>query len=146
MEMVRAAIAEGVDPANLIFEITETAAMTNMEAAREFVGTLNELGCDVALDDFGTGFGSFTYLKHLPTSYLKIDTEFVRDILANSTDREVVKSITDVAHSLGKRTVAEGVENEETLEVLRGYGVDCAQGWFVGPPVPIVAARSRGAR
>ncbi|MBK5219885.1 MAG: EAL domain-containing protein [Thermoleophilia bacterium] len=146
MGMVRAAIAEGVEPAHLIFEITETAAMTNMEAARDFVGTLNEFGCGVALDDFGTGFGSFTYLKHLPTSYLKIDTEFVRDIIANSTDREVVKSITDVAHSLGKRTVAEGVENKETLEVLRAYGVDCAQGWFVGPPEPIVAARSEGAR
>jgi diguanylate cyclase (GGDEF)-like protein/PAS domain S-box-containing protein len=137
-EMVRAAIAEGVAPADLIFEITETAAMTNMKAARDFVATLNEFGCGVALDDFGTGFGSFTYLKHLPTSYLKIDTEFVRDILGNSTDREVVKSITDVAHSLGKRTVAEGVENEETLEVLRAYGVDCAQGWFIGPPEPIV--------
>ena len=137
MAMVCAGISEGIDPTHLIFEITETAAMTNMEAARDFVSSLNELGCGVALDDFGTGFGSFTYLKHLPTSYLKIDTEFVRDILANSTDREVVKSITDVAHSLGKRTVAEGVEDAETLEVLRAYGVDCAQGWFVGPPEPI---------
>jgi diguanylate cyclase (GGDEF)-like protein len=142
MRMVRAAIAEGVDPTHLIFEITETAAMTNMEAARDFVAALSEFGCGVALDDFGTGFGSFTYLKHLPTSHLKIDTEFVRDILVNSTDREVVKSITDVAHSLGKRTVAEGVEDKETLEVLRAYGVDCAQGWFVGPPEPIVAAES----
>jgi diguanylate cyclase (GGDEF)-like protein len=140
MESVRAAIGDGVDPTHLIFEITETAAMTDMETARDFVAALNELGCDVALDDFGTGFGSFTYLKHLPTSYLKIDIEFVRDILANATDREVVKSITDVAHSLGKRTVAEGVENKETLEILRAYGVDCAQGWFVGPPEPIVAA------
>jgi diguanylate cyclase (GGDEF)-like protein/PAS domain S-box-containing protein len=144
MELVRAAVGEGVDPSHLIFEITETAAMTNMEAAREFVATLNELGCGVALDDFGTGFGSFTYLKHLPTSHLKIDIEFVRDMLANSTDREVVKSITDVAHSLGKRTVAEGVENQETLEVLRAYGVDCAQGRFVGPPKPIVVS-GRGA-
>jgi diguanylate cyclase (GGDEF)-like protein/PAS domain S-box-containing protein len=145
MAMVRAAITGGVDPTHLIFEITETAAMTNMEAARDFVAALNEFGCGVALDDFGTGFGSFTYLKHLPTSHLKIDTEFVRDILANSTDREVVKSITDVAHSLGKRTVAEGVENEETLKVLRDYGVDCAQGWFLGPPEPIVAAGSKEA-
>jgi diguanylate cyclase (GGDEF)-like protein len=142
MESVRAAVGEGVDPTHLIFEITETAAMTNMETAREFVATLNELGCGVALDDFGTGFGSFTYLKHLPTSHLKIDIEFVRDILANSTDREVVKSITDVAHSLGKRTVAEGVENQETLDVLRAYGVDCAQGWFIGPPEPIAPAGS----
>jgi diguanylate cyclase (GGDEF)-like protein len=141
MEMVRAAIAAGLDPTHLIFEITETAAMTNMEAARDFVSTLNEFGCGVALDDFGTGFGSFTYLKQLATSHLKIDTEFVRDVLVNSTDREVVKSIIDVAHSLGKRTVAEGVENKETLEVLRSYGVDCAQGWFLGPPEQIVGAR-----
>jgi|SRR5215213_7473715 len=135
MEMVRAAISDGVDPTHLIFEITETAAMTNMDGARDFVSTSTN-----SLDDFGTGFGSFTYLNHLSISYLKIDTEFVRDILANSTDREVVKSITDVAHSLGKRTVAEGVEDAETLEVLRAYGVDCAQGWFVGPPEPIRAA------
>ena len=141
LAMVRSAVADGTDPAHLIFEITETAAMTNMEAARVFVTALDELGCGVALDDFGTGFGSFTYLKHLPTSYLKIDTEFVHDLLGNSTDREVVKSITDIAHTLGKRTVAEGVEDKETLAVLRGYGVDCAQGWFVGPPEPIVPAR-----
>jgi diguanylate cyclase (GGDEF)-like protein/PAS domain S-box-containing protein len=146
MEMVREAIEEGLDPSHLLFEITETAAMTNMEAAREFVGALTEFGCGVALDDFGTGFGSFTYLKHLPTSHLKIDIEFVRDLRANSTDREVVKSITDVAHSLGKLTVAEGVENEETLRLLQDYGVDCAQGWFIGPPEPIEAARAKGAR
>ena len=134
MAMVRAAIADGVRPGDLIFEITETAAMTNMDAAAVFVGELTDLGCGVALDDFGTGFGSFTYLKHLPASYLKIDIEFIRDVVANSTDREVVRSITDVAHSLGKRTVAEGVENQETLAAVRGYGVDCAQGFFVGPP------------
>jgi diguanylate cyclase (GGDEF)-like protein len=145
MEMVRAAVVGGLDPSHLIFEITETAAMTNMEAARDFVSSLNEFGCGVALDDFGTGFGSFTYLKHLATSHLKIDTEFVRDVLVNSTDREVVKSITDVAHSLGKRTVAEGVEDKETLEILRSYGVDCAQGWYLGPPEPIVGVGAREA-
>jgi diguanylate cyclase (GGDEF)-like protein len=144
MEMVRTAIAKGLDPAHLIFEITETAAMTNMKAARDFVSSLNEFGCGVALDDFGTGFGSFTYLKHLPTTHLKIDTEFVRDVLVNSTDREVVKSITDVAHSLGKRTVAEGVEDKETLEILRSYGVDCAQGWYLGPPELIAGAAPKG--
>ncbi|MDX6625749.1 MAG: hypothetical protein QOE56_738 [Solirubrobacterales bacterium] len=134
LEMVRAALADGVSPSHLIFEITETAAMTNMTVARGFVQALSGLGCGVALDDFGTGFGSFTYLKHLPTTHLKIDMEFVRDVAVNSTDREVVKSITDVAHSLGKLTVAEGVENEETLEALREFGVDFAQGYFVGRP------------
>lgn len=131
---VREAIVDGVPPDHLIFEITETAAMTNMEAARSFAESLSGLGCSVALDDFGTGFGSFSYLKHLPTRYLKIDMEFVRDVVTNATDRQVVKSITEVAHSLDKLTVAEGVEDRDTLRVLREYGVDCAQGYFVGRP------------
>lgn len=134
LRMVREALAGPVAPQALLFEITETAAMTNMEDARAFAGALNDLGCGVALDDFGTGFASFTYLKHLPTRYLKIDKEFVREMLVNPTDREVVKSITGVAHSLGKETIAEGVEDEATLEALRGYGVDMAQGFFVGRP------------
>ena len=134
LRLVQEAIAEGIDPGALIFEITETAAMTNMETAREFVGCLSDWGCGVALDDFGTGFGSFAYLKHLPTTYLKIDREFVADVAENSTDREVVRSITDVAHTLGKRTVAEGVENVGTLEALRSYGVDWAQGYYLGRP------------
>ncbi|HVX32326.1 MAG TPA: EAL domain-containing protein [Solirubrobacterales bacterium] len=136
--LIHDAIDDGVDPRHLIFEITETAAMSNMGTARAFVEELSELGCGVALDDFGTGFGSFTWLKHLPTSYLKIDMEFVSHMRDNATDREVVRSITDVAHSLGKQTVAEGVEDEKTLAALREYGVDCAQGFFIGPPEPIV--------
>jgi diguanylate cyclase (GGDEF)-like protein/PAS domain S-box-containing protein len=138
LAMVRAAVLEGVDPGGLVFEITETAAMSNMQTARSFVTQLVDLGCEVALDDFGTGFGSFTYLKHLPTSYLKIDMEFVSNMDQNATDREVVKSITDVAHSLGKRTVAEGVEDAKTLAMLREYGVDCAQGMYIGRPQPVV--------
>jgi len=138
LAMVRSAVADGVDAKALIFEITETAAMANMKVARAFVEELSAMGCSVALDDFGTGFGSFTYLKHLPTNYLKIDMEFVSHMCDNATDREVVKSITDVAHSLGKRTVAEGVEDKETLAALREYGVDCAQGFYIGRPAPIV--------
>ncbi|HLM85678.1 MAG TPA: EAL domain-containing protein [Solirubrobacteraceae bacterium] len=135
LAMVRAAVISGeVDPAGVIFEITESAAMTNMNTAREFVEALIELGCHVALDDFGTGFGSFTYLKYLPTRYLKIDMEFVHDMVSNDTDRHVVDSITQVAHSLGKRTIAEGVEDAATLQALRDQGVDCAQGFFVGRP------------
>jgi EAL domain-containing protein (putative c-di-GMP-specific phosphodiesterase class I) len=146
LAMVRAAILEGVDPGSLVFEITETAAMSNMRTAKAFVTQLVDLGCEVALDDFGTGFGSFTYLKHLPTSYLKIDMEFVSHMEQNATDREVVRSITDVAHSLGKRTVAEGVEDAETLAILREYGVDCAQGKYIGAPELVVSAKAHPAR
>jgi diguanylate cyclase (GGDEF)-like protein/PAS domain S-box-containing protein len=135
----RKAIADGLAPSNVIFEITETAAMTNMDGARDFAAALTDLGCDVALDDFGTGFGSFTYLKHLPARYVKIDMEFVRDIVSNNTDQQVVKSITDVAHSLGKQTIAEGVQDQASLDLLRDYNVDHAQGFFIGRPKRISA-------
>lgn len=131
---VREAVADGVDPAGLIFEITETAVMTNLKTAQAFVAALSEMGCGVALDDFGTGFGSFTYLKQLQTRYLKIDKEFVRGMLSSASDRQVVRSITDVAHSLGKLIVAEGVEDAATLEALTAYGVDLAQGFLIGHP------------
>ncbi len=134
LDIAREMIDQGVDPSSVIFEITETAAMTNMDEARVFTEALTKLGCDVALDDFGTGFGSFTYLKHLPARYLKIDMEFVRDVVCNQTDRQVVNSINQVAHSLGKRTIAEGVEDEATLQTLRELDVDYAQGFFIGEP------------
>jgi diguanylate cyclase (GGDEF)-like protein/PAS domain S-box-containing protein len=147
LEMVREAVAAGhVEPSCVIFEITESAAMTNMEHARSFVQALAALGCDVALDDFGTGFASFAYLKHLPTRYLKIDMEFVRDMVSNATDRHVVDSIAQIAHSLGKRTIAEGVEDEATLDALREHGVDCAQGFFVGRPERVAQAPADLAR
>lgn len=132
--LVKAAIRDGLDPGNVNFEITETAAMTNLPAAREFVTALGDLGCAVALDDFGTGFGSFAYLKHIPTRYLKIDIEFVRNLAHDETDQQVVKAIVGIAHSLGKLTIAEGVEDAETLEVLREYDVDYAQGFHLGMP------------
>lgn len=128
------AVEGGMPPANVIFELTETAAVNDIDGARRFAAALTRLGCDVALDDFGTGFGSFSYLKHLPTRWVKIDMEFVRDVAANPTDQQLVKSITDVAHSLGKRAIAEGVEDRETLEALRAYGVDGVQGYFLGRP------------
>jgi diguanylate cyclase (GGDEF)-like protein len=136
---VRQAIADGVTPDNVVFEFTETAAMSNMEAARAFAQTLDELGCGVALDDFGSGFGSFNYLKQLPTRYLKIDAEFIRDVVANQTDQEVVRSITEVAHSLGKQTIAEGVEDQATLDALGSFNVDRAQGFHIGRPQRITA-------
>ena len=106
------------DPSKVIFEITETAAMTNISAARLFAETLNSLGCNVALDDFGTGFASFSYLKHIPARYLKIDMEFVHDLMVNQTDREVVESIIHVARSLNKQTIAEGVEDAANTRQL----------------------------
>jgi diguanylate cyclase (GGDEF)-like protein len=134
LDALRAAISAGVDSRDVIFEITESAALRNMEEARVFTEALVALGCQVALDDFGTGFGSFTYLKHLPARYLKIDMEFVRDMIFNDTDRQVVDSITKIAHSLGMQTIAEGVEDAVTLQALRDYGVDRAQGFFIGRP------------
>jgi diguanylate cyclase (GGDEF)-like protein/PAS domain S-box-containing protein len=143
---VRESIAAGLDPRNLVFEITETAVMTDFNRALAFVSALEQLGCDLALDDFGTGFGSFTYLKHLPARYLKIDTEFIRDINTDPTDKEIVRSIVGIAHTLGKETIAEGVENAEVLQTLRELGVDYAQGFYIGSPTPIVqpaAAKTR---
>lgn len=135
LETVRDAMRSGSPSrGSVIFEITETAAMTNMQEARAFTEELSKLGCDVALDDFGTGFGSFSYLKHLPTRYLKIDVEFVRDLVSNHTDRQLVRSITDVGHSLGKKIIAEGVEDLAIVQILRDYGVDYAQGFYIGPP------------
>ena len=131
---VREALADGLDPSKVIFEITETAAMTNIAAARGFAQTLNEMGCNVALDDFGTGFASFSYLKHIPARYLKIDMEFVRDLMVNQTDREVIESIIHVARSLNKLTIAEGIEDAATLAALKAMGADCGQGFHLGRP------------
>ncbi len=131
---IRKAITAGLDPHHLTFEITETAAIGDFERAGQFANMLKDLGCGMALDDFGTGFGTFTYLKRLPAQYLKIDIEFVRDINDDPTDLEIVRSIVRIAHTLGKQTIAEGVENESVLETVRNLGVDYAQGWHLGMP------------
>ena len=134
---VRGAILAGLDPSNLTIEITETAVMTDLNRALPFVSALNDLGCDYALDDFGTGFGSFAYLKHLPARYLKIDMEFVRGVNDDLTDREIVRSIVGIAHTLGKETIAEGVESAEVLQTLRELEVDYVQGFHLGRPAPL---------
>jgi PAS domain S-box-containing protein len=125
---------EGADPANLVFEITETALMNDLAAGMEFARRLREIGCGLALDDFGTGYGSFTYLKNLALSYLKIDLEFVRDLTTNPANRHVVAAIVSLAGAFGLHTIAEGVENEETLALLRTAGVDFVQGFHLGRP------------
>jgi EAL domain-containing protein (putative c-di-GMP-specific phosphodiesterase class I) len=134
LALVQDALADGLNPANVIFEITETAAVSNFERAERFARTLNDIGCNLALDDFGTGFGSFTYLKYVNARYLKIDLEFVRHLVRNDTDQKVVKSIVDIAHSLEKKTIAEGVEDAATLSALKHRGVDFAQGFYLGRP------------
>jgi len=139
----------GAPPGNLIFEITETAVADNIEAAREFAQRLRRLGCAFALDDFGVGHGTFMYLRHLPVDYLKIDLQFVRDLLTEASSQHVVQAIIGVAKQFGIQTVAEGVEDEATLDELRRMGADYAQGYFLGRPAPVedlpAAPTKRGA-
>jgi EAL domain-containing protein (putative c-di-GMP-specific phosphodiesterase class I) len=137
--LVQNAIRDGLDPGNVNFEITETAALTNISAAREFAAALAALGCGLALDDFETGFGSFAYLKHIPARYLKIDIEFVRNVASDETDRQVVTAIVGIAHSLDKLTIAEDVEDAATLAVLRDFDVDYAQDFYLGTPQILAA-------
>jgi PAS domain S-box-containing protein len=127
----------GTPPVNVLFEITETAVAENLEAARVLVEQLRSLGCGVALDDFGTGYGSFTYLKHLPVTELKIDMSFIRGLTENDLDQRVVQSILMVANTFEMETVAEGVEDAKTLELLRSMGVDLVQGYYLGRPAPM---------
>ena len=127
----------GADPADLVFEITETALMTDLRAGAEFARSLASLGCGLAIDDFGTGFGSLVYLKKLPITQLKIDIEFVRDLATNQANRDVVEAIVRLARAFNVRTVAEGIEDDATLECVRTAGVDFGQGFYLGRPGPI---------
>jgi len=124
----------GLDPARLCFEVTETAAIANLDAATHIMRELRHVGCAFSLDDFGSGLSSFAYLKHLPVDLVKIDGEFVRAIDTDDADRVFVQAINEVAHSLGLRTVAEFVENGEILETTRKLGVDYAQGYHIQRP------------
>jgi diguanylate cyclase (GGDEF)-like protein/PAS domain S-box-containing protein len=126
-----------VDPVNLVLEVTETTAVANIPRAQQFAARLAELGCRFALDDFGAGFGSFYYLKHLPFDLLKIDGEFVRSCTSSQTDQLLIRAAVDIARGLGKKTIAEYVGDDETLELLRRLGVDYAQGFHIGQPAPL---------
>lgn len=123
-----------IDPNRIVFEITETYAISNFEQTRKMVSDLRSLGCRFALDDFGAGFNSYSYLKHFPVDILKIDGGFITDLDNDPVDQQLVKSMIDIAHSLGKKTVAEFVERRSTLELLKSYGVDMVQGFLVGKP------------
>ena len=130
--------SESKFPAHKIcFEITESAAISNLDSAIEFIESLSSLGCQIALDDFGTGMSSFGYLKRLPVNYLKIDGSFVKEIHTDLTSRSMVRAIADVGKEMGMRTIAEFVENKEILKVLTDLGVDYAQGYHIDKPQPL---------
>ena len=124
----------GVEPKRLLVELTETAAVSDLHDAQRFIEALRQTGCRVCLDDFGTGFSSFAYLKHLNTDILKIDGLFIRDLTNNHDNQIFVKAIVDVARGLRKTTVAEFVEDAETLEMLMRFGVDQVQGYHLDMP------------
>jgi EAL domain-containing protein (putative c-di-GMP-specific phosphodiesterase class I) len=128
----------GLNGAAICFEITETAAIASYSQANRFIHALKEIGCRFALDDFGTGLSSFGYLKHFPVDFLKIDGSFVKEILHDPIDREMVRSINEIGHLTGKKTIAEFAENAEIITMLRGMGIDYAQGYGVAEPKRLV--------
>ena len=130
----------GLDATKICFEITETAAIASFSQANRFIQALKQLGCKFALDDFGTGLSSFGYLKHFPVDFLKIDGSFVKEILHDPIDREMVRSINEIGHLTGKQTIAEFAENIEIINMLRTLGVDFAQGYGVAQPQRVLKA------
>ncbi|MES9927323.1 MAG: EAL domain-containing protein, partial [Candidatus Thiodiazotropha sp. 6PDIVS] len=125
-----------IDPTRLVFELTETAALADVNAAERLMRELQAIGCRFALDDFGVGFSSFYYLRELPLDIVKIDGSFIRQLPTNSMDQVFVKALTEMANALGKDTVAEFVEDEATLILLKEIGVIYAQGYYIGRPSP----------
>ena len=136
LKMITQQIKEnGVDPRAITFEITENTAIDNFDLAISFLEGLHELGCLTALDDFGVGYSSFAYLKDLPVDYVKIDGSFVKNIESDALNLAMVKSMNEVAHATGKKTVAEFVENEQGMDILKNIGVDYVQGYHIGKPL-----------
>jgi EAL domain-containing protein (putative c-di-GMP-specific phosphodiesterase class I) len=130
-----------VPHASICFEITETAAIANLDKATHLIRALKALGCGFSLDDFGSGMSSFAYLKHLPIDHLKIDGVFVRDIAHDLTDRAMVEAINKIGHVMGLTTIAECVENPQTLAILEEIGVDYAQGYAIARPHAYILPR-----
>ncbi len=121
----------------ICFEITETAAISNLSQVVHFMQTLKQLGCQFSLDDFGSGLSSFTYLKNLPVDYLKIDGHFIRNVAEDSVDESMVRAIHQVGHAMGIKTIAERVESLEVLEKLGSIGVEYAQGYYIARPASV---------
>ena len=123
----------------ICFEITETAAISNLSRVVHFMKSLKQLGCKFSLDDFGTGLSSFTYLKNLPVDYLKIDGHFIRNVAEDKVDESMVKAISEVGHAMGIETIAERVETKEVLEKLGELGIEYAQGYYIARPASVQA-------
>jgi diguanylate cyclase (GGDEF)-like protein/PAS domain S-box-containing protein len=134
----------GVPPEILVFEITETAVIANLCNASKLISTLREMGCRFALDDFGVGLSSFGYLKNLAVDYLKLDGCFVKNMVRDNIDHAMVKAINQIGHTMNIKTIAEFVEDEETLNAVREVGVDYAQGYFIAKPAPIEIGLNSG--
>jgi EAL domain-containing protein (putative c-di-GMP-specific phosphodiesterase class I) len=134
----------GIDASKICFEITETAAIASFAQANCFINAMKELGCRFALDNFGTGLSSFGYLKHFPVDFLKIDGSFVKEILHDPIDREMLRSINEIGHLTGKLTIAVFAENAEIINMLRNLGVDYAQGYGIASPQRIRKVAANG--
>jgi EAL domain-containing protein (putative c-di-GMP-specific phosphodiesterase class I) len=132
-----ALVATGADPSAVVIEVTESGLIDEHAVAERFAHRVVGLGCRLALDDFGTGYGGFTYLTRLPIDILKIDRSFVRDLPANDAGRKVVSAVVGLGREFGQTVIAEGVEDEASLNLLRELGVDQAQGYFIGRPGPL---------
>jgi EAL domain-containing protein (putative c-di-GMP-specific phosphodiesterase class I) len=142
-EVTRLIDQYGVKPQQLTFEITETALIGNLSEARRFADRVRDLGCELALDDFGSGYASFRYLRIFPIDLVKIDGEYVVDLVDNPQDQVLVRALVQVCQAYGIHTVAEFVQDEPTLRLLRELGVDYVQGYLIGRPAPVVEGRLR---
>lgn len=136
-EIIRLIRREPMRKAQLTFEITESSAIQDFEAVNSFIQQLKSAGSKIALDDFGTGFSSFDYLKRLSLDYLKIDGKFIRNLEQSSQDKYLVKACVEIARGFDLKTVAEFIENERTLSVVKMLGVDMGQGYYFGKPRPL---------
>ncbi len=126
-----------VPASRIIIELTETSSLINLEQTHSVIKNLRAIGCQFALDDFGTGYCSFSYLKHLPTDYVKLDGSYIKNICENELDEAMVRSMNDIAHALGHKTIAECVESPQAITLLNSIGVDYIQGYSVGRPSPL---------
>ncbi|MEK6772118.1 MAG: EAL domain-containing protein [Pseudomonadota bacterium] len=145
-EVVRAGmLANQLSAGSVVFEITEQTAVRQIDKASQLISQLSELGCLFALDDFGKGFSSFSHLKDLPVHFIKIDGSFVENMLTNPVDQAMVESIIHIARVLGKKTIAEFVQNQETIATLERAGVDYVQGFHVGRPTELPAMKKKRA-
>jgi EAL domain-containing protein (putative c-di-GMP-specific phosphodiesterase class I) len=127
----------GTAASSLTLELTETAVMAEPEHAMQILTPLHEMGVRIVIDDFGTGYSSLVYLKRLPVDGIKIDRSFVRDLPQNDQDYAIVRSVIDLGHDLNQVVTAEGVEDDASYRLLAAMGCDCAQGYYIAPPLPV---------